>query len=95
MRFNGHFYFTTVSKRRMVFFIFCSNINSFHYEFKKKKNFLGLAKCIYHSQNKQLIDYYRKLKDVIIRFQRLHVDYTEFACLKALTLFNSGKAVTC
>lgn len=33
----------------------------------------------------------RKLRDVISRLTLLRVDHTEYACLKALVLFKSGK----
>ena len=38
-----------------------------------------------------LIAQFRAFSDVLTRFQTLRVDATEYACLKALVLFKSGK----
>ena len=38
-----------------------------------------------------LISQVRTLQDVLSRFNALRVDATEYACLKALVLFKSGK----
>ena len=33
----------------------------------------------------------RYLKDVVTRLRAMNIDFTEFACLKAVALFKSGK----
>ena len=40
-----------------------------------------------------LVGQIRALQDVLSRFNALRVDATEFACLKALVLFKSGKGI--
>lgn len=52
---------------------------------------VGLLSCVNYSTNTKLHEFQKKLKDVTIRFHSLQVDYTEFACLKALVLFKPGK----
>lgn len=43
------------------------------------------------SKQFNLEDDAKRLRDVVTRLSLLQIDHTEFACLKALVLFKSGK----
>ena len=41
-------------------------------------------------EQQKLIDDVKQLQDIVAKFRQSQVDFTEYACLRALTLFKAG-----